>query len=979
MRLRNILLIIIATMLLSIAAVQAKTVENLDRGLVAMKTSEGIYLSWRLRADEDYNSEFVIYRDGQKIAQTELTNYIDKDGNMDSGYQIAIIENGAEQKKSDWAMAYPMGSDYFDIQLDKPQDAVLPNGESVEYVVGDATCGDCDGDGVYEIIQMWVAGAKDNSQDGYTGNVLIDAYKIDGSKLWRIDLGKNIRAGAHYTQMIAADFNSDGICELALKTAPGSVDGLGRYVTEVSLDESIKNADNSVDYRNTSGKILDGPEYFTVFSGKDGSALDTIYYPVPRGGLNDWGDDFGNRVDRFLGCAAYLDGEKPSIVTWRGYYTRMTASAYDLTDGRLVLRNSFDTDISGEEYEHQGNHSIVAVDVDNDGKDEIISGSICLDDDMSIKWCSYRGHGDAHHIGWYDKESETPIYFSVHEQGDFENHDGIMLDYGMTVYDASNGEEIFHKGALGDTPRGIMGNFGIQGDYQFWSGGGSYAYENGEFVNLPVAGSDSFRIFWDGDIYDELLDGRSENGYAIISKYSQESQTFYNLKMTNVSGGTVINGTKCTPVLQADLFGDWREEFILNVSNSKLRVYTSDIYTENKLYTLMQDTTYRMGVAAQCVGYNQSQHLGYYLSNDGDDNRSVKPDVEYCIELPDKEIPDTPPVVPNEPDERMIFDFDGSIPSTNTYILSGSSMGNINSSGVWTYSGAQYGYLTTANEYHHSLRQAKGFEKKDGNFFVFASNGNTANFKAQNTEKSIYDSGVLSFDMSIPVSFSDNGSNSRGNADSTITVGDGTNNIMTMKYINAECALYINDELFYTFESKEDAQKWRSYILEIDVLLQSAKLRMVDETGNETVKNISFSECTNVNTFKVVTYKKWGFVVIDNLKMYENMELGYVKYYIKSVSENSVSLEMRGKENTTVSAIVAVYDNDVLTDFKIEELTLNTGINNVEINDLNISQTSQIKVMLWDSIDNMNPLNTAQDAVFFCVKINYAKIFPYNT
>lgn len=940
------------------AYAQTRYMENLDRGAAAMKTSEGMLITWRLLGSEPYDTSFAVYRDGEKIAETELTNYLDTDGSLDSAYRIAPIYDGVEGDLSDWTIPFEMGSNYFDIPIEKPDPILLPGAETEKsYSVSDATCGDCDGDGEYEIILMWTAGESDNSNSGYTGNVIIDSYKLDGTRLWRIDLGKNIRAGAHYVQMMAADFNSDGKCELALKTAPGSIDGNGNYVTEASLDEAIRSTDNSADYRGSDGRVIQGPEFFTVFAGDDGAAIDTIAYPIERGNVEDWGDSWGNRVDRFLGCSAYLDGEKPSIVTWRGYYTRMVAVALDLVDGRLVERCRFDTNEAGDEYMHQGNHSILAADVDNDGKDEVISGAICLDDDFSILWCSFRMHGDAHHIGWYSKEQQTPIYFSVHEVGEGEKPDGTPLDYGMTVYDAATGEELYHASAEGDTPRGMMGNFGMGGDYQFWSiGGGGYIHTDDGFVPADTTGSSCFRIFWDGDMYDELFDGRAADSYAQLTKYSQTGGYFYEIMNTKTTGGVVTGSTKKYPVLQADLFGDWREEFILKLyGDSAIRVYTSNIYTENKLYTLMHDSTYRNGVVAENVGYNQPPHIGYYVSEDGDDNRTVQPDIKYAAELPDKEIPDEPPIEKYEPDPNKMFDFEGSLPSTNEIIICGSKIGNITTNGVWKFSGAPYGYLAAANEYHASLRAASGFVPKDGNLLVFASNGKSAGFTAQHTEKAITESGVIEFDISYPVSFSDNGVNSRGNNDSIITAGDGTTNIIEFKFVNSECALYLNGELFYQFENAQDAQNWHHIYFDIDKAGQKAYVRLDGDNGAYASREITLAEAGGINTFKVYTEGKWGFVAMDNFVMYEKDDVLAVfetKCSIKEVAADKITVDMISEAGGTAQLLIAAYNKGTLIKTAAFDTELKTGTKELPFELPNEADT--VKFFVWN---NNTPLS----------------------
>lgn len=958
---------LIAIMICQIGAYAERYADNLTRGTSAVRSANGILVTWRLLGYEEYDTSFAVYRDGVKIAETDKTNYLDEDGNLDCGYQVAPIYNGAEGDKSEWAVPFPSGDTYFDLPIQKPDPVLVPdiNGGdpvSTEYTSYDATCGDVDGDGNYEIILMWAAGAVDNSQPGYTGNVIIDAYKLDGTLLWRIDLGKNIRSGAHYTQMIAGDFNNDGKCELALKTAPGSKDGNGNYVSEASEDIEIQNTDNEKDYRDSQGRILSGPEYFTVFSGEDGSAIDTIEYPILRGDdINIWGDNYGNRVDRFLGCAAYLDGESQSIVTWRGYYTRMAAVAYDLKDGRLVERCRFDTNDYGDEYEHQGNHNIIAADVDNDGKDEVISGAICLDDDFSIRWCSFRAHGDALHIGWFDKDSKIPVYFSVHEEVGSSKPDGTVLDGGMTVYNASTGEELFHAASGADTPRGMMGNFGMGGNYQFWSiGAGSYIHNDEGFVKSEIAGSSSFRLFWDGDIYDELLDGKNENGYAVLSKYSIVNNTFYDLLTTQYTGGKVINGTKKTPMLQADLIGDWREEFILKLYGDKaLRVYSTNIYTDNKLYTLMHDSTYRTGVAAETIGYNQPPHIGYYLSEDGNDSRSEKPKIKFAAELPKNNIPEESPHKIYEPDENKILDFEGSLPSTNEAIVNNSLTSAEYGAVKWSYSGGPYGYLTSANLYHASVRPLADIEEKDGNFLAFASNAKSksAFITAQNTEKGITDKGTLSFDISYPVTFSTNGADAKGNSDVIISVGDGTTNAFQIMFKKSEYALYINYDAtkednvpFYKFSSAEDAQRWHKMNIDIDRTNSKATISILDEASNTVSSTIDTPETEPINTFSVKVSSNYGFVLLDNLEMYETPNID------ASLSKDlKLTLTNKGAK-ISAKIIAAAYSGDSISNVKIYDCEVENGTTSHDISNVLTDTADKVNVYVWNDTELLKPI-----------------------
>ncbi len=484
-------------------------------------------------------------------------------------------------------------------------------------------CADLDGDGEYELILKWdPTNSFDSGEVGrHSGNVYIDAYKLDGRRLWRMDLGINIPAGAHFTQIAAYDFDLDGKAELAFKTAPGTKDGKGHYVSEASLDADIRAVDNSADLRHTDGGIddtfgraLSGDEYYTVFEGDTGAAMDTVYYPHPRGTISEWGDDRGNRSERYLAAVAYLDGEHPSMITWRGYYKKTTAAAYRLINKRLQLEAVFDTSAPGMSiYEGQGNHNIAVADVDGDGKDEIFCGSLALDDDFSVLWCSGRGHGDALHLTDYDPLSPGPEYFSVHE----------TEPYGMTLYRARDGKELFHRDGNCDTRRGVMAHVGYSSGYFEMWGAGEYASYGNEDIRKDdfKYASDNFRIFWDGDLYDDLMDIDPPAGLP-EGEYPSEGH----IRIDNMKGcvevlpdGLSNNGTKNNVCLSADLFGDWREEIVVRSDDgSSLLVYTTTIPTSHKLYTLMHDRTYRMQTASQNAGYNQPPHLGYYVSNDKD-------------------------------------------------------------------------------------------------------------------------------------------------------------------------------------------------------------------------------------------------------------------------------------------------------------------------------------------------------------------------
>jgi rhamnogalacturonan endolyase len=227
------------------------------------------------------------------------------------------------------------------------------------YSLNDASAGDLDGDGAYEIVLHQVGRGRDNSQAGVTTEPILQGYKLDGTLLWSIRLGRNIREGAHYTQFLVYDFDGDGRAEVACKTADGTVDGQGKIL-----------GDAAADHRNELGYVLAGPERLTVFDGRTGAALATADYVPPRGTVADWGDDYGNRVDRFLACVVHLDGKRPSLVFCRGYYTRTVLVAWDWRDGKLTRRWTFDSDDGtpgNRAYRGQGNHQLNVGDVDGAG------------------------------------------------------------------------------------------------------------------------------------------------------------------------------------------------------------------------------------------------------------------------------------------------------------------------------------------------------------------------------------------------------------------------------------------------------------------------------------------------------------------------------------------------------------------------------------------------------------------------------------
>ncbi len=606
----------LAAVLAGAAPATAQQIERLDRGVVAVPAIDGgVLVSWRLLATDGASTAFNLYRNGQRLNAQPLsgpTNFVDTGGGASDTYAIKVIANGVEQDRAFSASVWANGAGV--IPLDKPADGVVtgPNGtsSSYSYEANDASVGDLDGDGKYEIVLKWEpTNAKDNSQSGLTGPVFLDAYTLAGRKLWRINLGRNIRAGAHYTQFQVFDYDGDGRAEVVAKTADGTVDGQGRVI-----------GDANADWRNANGYVLAGPEFLTVFQGTTGRALSTVNYvvgrhpdtqnPTPAQINAIWGDNYGNRVDRFLAATAYLDGQRPSIIMARGYYTRTAIAAWDFRNGQLTQRWLFDSGVTSaaNPTTGQGNHNLSIADVDGDGRDEILYGSLALDDNGTALWSARSstgqklGHGDAMHVGDLDPDRPGLEKFGVHESP------GSNGGIGTAMLDARTGAVLWSATASSDNGRGLAAD--IDPRYrgsENWSSRSQLRSATGQVIaNTAKPGSTNFAIYWDGDTLRELLDN------VTISKWDWTTQTTRVLMTAADSKSN--NSTKATPTLQADILGDWREEVILpSADSTKLRIFATPYPTTYKLTTLMHDRVYREGIAWQNTSYNQPPHTSYYL------------------------------------------------------------------------------------------------------------------------------------------------------------------------------------------------------------------------------------------------------------------------------------------------------------------------------------------------------------------------------
>lgn len=588
--------------------------EKLGRGVVAVRENPSeVALSWRYLSSDPISTSFNIYRNGQKIAEVPAstgTFYRDTYSGTDAArYTVKAVVDGVESDQLSGHYSLPANAPigYIDIPLNKPADGITPAGDSYTYSANDASMGDVDGDGEFEIILKWnPSNAHDNAHDGYTGNVIFDCYRLTGEHLWRIDLGHNVRAGAHYTQFMVFDLDGDNCAEVVMKTSDGTVDGRGKIIGDVTADYREKGfASEEFPGRTprNQGRILTGNEYLTVFNGRTGEAMQTIDYAPARGNLADWGDTRANRSDRFLACVAYLDGIHPSVVMCRGYYTRAVLAAFDWDGKELKERWIFDSNTAGNEaYAGQGNHNLRVGDVDGDGCDEIIYGSCAIDHNGEGLYSTRMGHGDAMHLMQFAPDMQGLQVWDCHE-----NHRD-----GSSFRNAATGEVLFQVKSKMDVGRCMAADVDPRHKgVEMWSlDSGGIRDIQGKVIRPSI---DSFSVnmglWWDGDLLRELLDKNR------VTKYDWEEDVCRPIMIFN--GATSINGTKANPCLQGDLVGDWREEVLLRAEDdSSLRLYVTRIPTVYRFHTFLEDPVYRISIATQNVAYNQPTQPGFYFGAD---------------------------------------------------------------------------------------------------------------------------------------------------------------------------------------------------------------------------------------------------------------------------------------------------------------------------------------------------------------------------
>ena len=619
--------------------------EHLNRGIVAVRSGQQVIVSWRTLSTDAPGQAFDVYRNGKKLNRKPLTKggtfFVDESPLP----QGATYEVRGGAVNGSYTLAADAPDGYIPVKIQKPADGESPEGfrpgdssrgygRTYSYHANDASVGDVDGDGQYEIILKWdPSNSRDNAHDGFSGPTIFDCYRLDGTLLWRIDMGNNIRSGAHYIPFIVYDLDGDGKAEFIVRTADGTRDAKGKVIGDPTADYRHRPSESDLEkaaadrnFRLKTGRILEGPEWITVFNGLTGEAMDSKPYIPERGNLKSWGDDYANRSDRMLAAVGYLDGIHASAIFCRGYYKRTALTAWDWDGRELKQRWTFDTNNpEWKSYAGQGNHNIRVADVDGDGCDEIVYGAMTVDHDGRGLYNTGMGHGDALHLTAFDPQSRELQVWDCHEN----KRDGTDL------HNARTGEIIFQIPSTSDVGRAIAADIDpTNPGLEMWSAD-SHGIRNikGEVIghaqhpsypqsmwNLDTGGehlSINFGIWWDGDLLRELLDrGR-------VTKYDWTNGSVKEL--IKFPGIIFNNGTKSNPCLSADILGDWREEVIARtVDNRELRIFVSPIPTDYRINCLMEDIPYRLSTATQNVGYNQPSETGFYLGPDETVNPFLK-------------------------------------------------------------------------------------------------------------------------------------------------------------------------------------------------------------------------------------------------------------------------------------------------------------------------------------------------------------------
>ena len=618
-----------------------------------LKSNNKVLITWRMLPGDDENTAFDLYRaigDEEETCVNDplgmggrrsikATNYQHAlfDGTVKGDIHYRLTYAGDTTTIGRYTMKlaqYNAKQPFIEIPLQDTKD-VSPYSDIV-YQANDCSVGDLDGDGQMEIVVkrlLTILNADGSVKSDGTGAgssdrrarhcVVWDAYKLDGTLLWRIKSGPNIILG-NSSNFGVADLDGDGRCEFVTKTGEGTVFGDGTEIADTDGDGVTDYRDNwSSHYTGTTDKGPGGPEFFSVCDGLTGRELARADFinPYDRGTTwkqqsESWGDDYWKRANSLrLGIASF-DGKKNQIFIGRGVYARTVVEGWDYADGQLTRLWHFDSSNAGgrdvnkdgkpySAYASQGNHSFTVADLDGDGRDEVMYGSAAFDDDGTGLWTTGLGHGDAQHVGHFIPEREGMQVFHCLETGVTE----------VAVHDAKDGSTIWAIVApsAGDQGRCLVADVDpTSPGCEFWKYGNELYSQNGkELYNdkgeRKTENSCNMAIWFDGYLNRQLINEGIINSYAHGRTF-----TMYRWSMA------FNNGTKSNPGWYGDMLGDWREEVITPDATklANIKVFSTWYPTDHRFPWLMTDHTYRMAVINENVGYNQPPNVGYYLGSD---------------------------------------------------------------------------------------------------------------------------------------------------------------------------------------------------------------------------------------------------------------------------------------------------------------------------------------------------------------------------